>query len=92
MADALSRKPEGSYAYLETVYLPLLIDFKSLAVQLQVADTGTLLASFYVSPLLVDQIKEGHKQVSEMIKLREEIEGGRKPKFQIRYDGVIVRV
>ena len=58
---------------------------------MQVVDTGTLLASFYVRPLLVDQIKEGQKQVSEMIKLRAEIEGGRKPEFQIRDDGVIVR-
>ena len=57
---------------------------------MQVADTGTPLASFYVSPLLVDQIKEGQKQVSEMIKLRAEIKGGKKPEFHIR-DGVIVR-
>ena len=91
VADALSRKPKGSYAYLQTIYLPLLIELRSLGVQLQVADTGTLLASFYVSPLLVDYIKEGQKQVSEMIKLRAEIEGGRKPELQIRDDGVIVR-
>ena len=91
VADALSPKPEGSYAYLQTVYLPLLIELRSLGVQLQVADTGTLLASFYVRPLLVDQIKEGQKQVSEMIKLRAEFEGGRKLEFQIRDDGVIVR-
>ena len=91
VADALSRKPVGSYAYLQTVYLPLLIKLRSLGVQLQVADTGTLLASFYVRPLLVDHIKEGHKQVSEMIKLRAEIEGGRKPEFQLIYGGVIVR-
>ena len=91
VADALSRKPEGSYAYLQTVYLPLLIELRSLGVQLQVADTRTLLASFYVRSLLVDQIKEGQKQISEMIKLRVEIEGGRKPEFQIRDDGVIVR-
>ena len=58
---------------------------------MQVADAGTLLASFYVRPLLDDQIKEGHKQISEMIKLRAEIEGGRKPEFQIRHDSVIVR-
>ena len=58
---------------------------------MQVADPGTLLASFYVRPLLVDQIKEGQKQISEMIKLRAEIEGGRKPKFHIRHDGLIVR-
>ena len=91
MADALSRKLEGFYPYLQTIYLPLLMELRSLGVQLQVADTGTLLASFYVRPLLVDQIKEGQKQVSEMIKLRAEIEGGRKPEFQIRDDGVIVR-
>ena len=34
MDDALSRKPEGSYAYLQTVYLPLLIELRSLGVQL----------------------------------------------------------
>ena len=44
-----------------------------------------------VRHLLMDQIKEGQKQVLEMIKLRAEIEGGRKPKFQIRDDVVIVR-
>ena len=49
------------------------------------------MASFYVRPLLVDQIKEGQKKVSEMIKLRAEIEGGRKLEFQIREDGIIVR-
>ena len=65
VADALSRKLEGSYAYLQTVYLLLLIELRSLGVQFQVADTGTLLASFYVRHLLVDQIKEGQKQVSE---------------------------
>ena len=91
VADALSRKPKGSYAYLQTVYLPLLIELRSLGVQLQVANTGTLLASFYVRPFLVDQIKERHKQVSEMMKLRAEIEGGRKPEFQIRDNGIIVR-
>ena len=81
MANALSRKSEGSYAYLQMVYLPLLMELRSLGVQLQVADTGTRLASFYVCPLLVDQIKKGQKQVLEMIKLRAEIEDGRKPKF-----------
>ena len=91
VADALRRKPKGSYAYLQTVYLSLLIELRSLGVQLQVVDPGTLLASFYVCPLLVDQIKEGQKQISEMIKLRVEIEGGRKPEFQIKHDGVIVR-
>ena len=87
----LKSETGGFLCYLQTVYLPLLIELRSLGVHLQVADTGTLLTSFYVRPRLVDQIKEGQKQVSGMIKLRAEIEGGRKPKFQIRDVGVIVR-
>ena len=63
VADALSWKSEGSYAYLQTVYIPLLIELRYLGVQLQVADAGTLLESIYVRPLLVDHIKEGQKQV-----------------------------
>ena len=39
----------------------------------------------------MDQIKEGQKQVLEMIKWRAEIEGGGKPEFKIRDDGVIVK-
>ena len=81
VADALSQKQEGSYAYLQKVYLPLLIELRSLGVQLQVDDTRTLFTSLYVRPLLVDQIKEGQKQVSKMIKLRADIKGGRKPEF-----------
>ena len=61
VVDGLSRKPKGSYAYLQTVYLLLLIELRYLGVQLQVADTGTLFASFYDRPLLVDQIKDGQK-------------------------------
>ena len=91
VANALSQKPEDAYACLQTVYLPLLIELRSLGGKLQVANTRTLLASFYFHHLLVDQIKEGQKQGSEMIKLRAEIEGGKKPEFQIRDDGIIVR-
>ena len=34
VADVLSRKPKGSYAYLQIVYLPLLIKLRSLGVRL----------------------------------------------------------
>ena len=91
VADALSSKPEGSYAYLQTVYLPLLIELRSLGVQFQVADTGTLLASFYVHSFLVDQILVGQSQDPQMIKLKEEIEKRKKAEFQIRDDGMIVK-
>ena len=67
------------------------MDLRALGVILEVEDSKALLATFHVRPLLVDQIKEGQKRVPKMIKLRAEIEGGRKPEFHIRDDGVIVR-
>ena len=58
---------------------------------LEVEDSGALLATFHVRPLLVDQILAGQSQDPQMIKLKEEIEKGKKAEFQIRDDGMIVK-
>ena len=58
---------------------------------LEVEDSGTLLAIFHVRPLLVDQILVGQSQDPQMIKLKEEIEKGKKAEFQIRDDGMIMK-
>ena len=72
-------------------YLPLLVDLRALEVILEVEDSGALLATFHVRPLLVDQILVGQSQDPQMIKLKEEIEKGKKVEFQIRDDGMIVK-
>ena len=72
-------------------YLPLLVDLRALGVILEVEDSGALLATFHVRPLLVDQILAGQSQDPQMIKLKEEIEKGQKAEFQIRDDGMIVK-
>ena len=56
---------------------------------LEVKDLGALLATFHVRPLLVDQILVGQSQDPQMIKLKEEIEKGKKAEFQIRDDGIV---
>ena len=43
-------------------YLPLLVDLRALGVILEVEDSGALLATFHVRPLLVDQILVGRSQ------------------------------
>ena len=91
VADALSRRPESSLSHMRTGYLPLLVDLRALGVILEVKDSGALLATFHVRPLLVDQILAGQSQDPQMIKLKEEIEKGKKVEFQIRYDGMIVK-
>ena len=91
VADALSRRPERSLSHMRSGYLPLLVDLRALGVILEVEDLGALLATFHVRPLLVDQILVGQSQDPQMIKLKEEIEKGKKAEFQIRDDGMIVK-
>ena len=59
IADALSRRPESSLSHMRSGYLPLLVDLRALGVILEVEDSGALLATFHVRPLLVDQILVG---------------------------------
>ena len=54
-------------------YLPLLVDRRALGVILEAEESGALLATFHVRPLLVDQIQVGQLQDPQMIKLKEEI-------------------
>ena len=91
VADALSRRPESSSSHMRSGYLPLLVDMRALGVIMEVEDSGALLATFHVRPLLVDQILVGQSQDPRMIKLKEEIEKGKKAEFQIRDDDMIVK-
>ena len=74
VTDALSRRPESSLFHMRSGYLPLLVDLRALGVILEVEDSGALLATFHVRPLLVDQILAGQSHDPQMIKLKEEIE------------------
>ena len=58
IVDALSRKPTGSISHLKDVYLPRLVELRSLGVRLDLTDTGALLATFHVRPALIDRIRE----------------------------------
>ena len=86
VADALNRQPDSSLSHMRSCYLPLLVDLRALGAILEAEDSGALLATFYVRPLLVDQILAGQSQDPQMIKLKEEIETGKKVEFQIRDD------
>ena len=67
------------------------MDLTTSGVILEVEDSGALLATFHVRPLLVDQILVWQSQDPHMIKLKEEIEKGKKVEFQIRDDNMIVK-
>ena len=58
VADALNRKSTGSISHLKEVYLSRLVELRSLGVRLELNDTGALLATFHVRPVLIDRIRE----------------------------------
>ena len=91
VADALSRRPRSSLSHMRSGYLPLLVDLRALGVILEAEDSGSSLATYHVRPLLVDHILAGQSQDPQMIKLKEEIEKGKKVEFQIRDDGMTVK-
>ena len=58
VVDAVSRKSTGSISHLKAVYLPRLVELRSLGVRLEWTDNGALLATFHVRPVLIDRIRE----------------------------------
>ena len=90
VADALSRKPMGSISHLKAVYHPRLVELRSLGVRLELTDTGALLATFHVRPILIDRIRELQTHDSTVIKLKREVEFGQLKGFSVRADGTLM--
>ena len=57
VADALSRKSPATLAHIHSTYVPLLMDVKTLGLNLDYDSHRALLVSFVVRPSLVDQIR-----------------------------------
>ena len=90
VADALSRKSTSSISHLKVVYLPRLVEFRSLGVRLELIDNGPLLATFYVRSILIDRISELQTQDSIVIKLKREAKSGQLKGFLVRADGTLM--
>ena len=54
VANAVSKKSSATLAYIQTAYVPLLMDMKTLRLNLDYDGYRALLASFVVKSLLVD--------------------------------------
>ena len=90
VADALGRKSTGSISHLKAVYLHTLVELRSLGVRLELTDTGVLLATFHVRPILIDRIRELQTQDPTMIKLKREAESRQLKGFSVRADGTVM--
>ena len=68
MADALSRKYLVTLAHIHIAYVPLLIDFKTLGINLDCDYHGALVANFVVRLTLIDQIRVKQMQNNDMVR------------------------
>ena len=90
VADALSRRPMSSISHLRVVHLPRLIELRSLGVRLELTDSGALLATFQVCPVVIERIRELQIQDPQIVKLRGEVESGQRGGLSLREDGIVV--
>ena len=68
VAYALSQKSFITLAHICTAYVPLLLDLKTLEVNLDYNCSGALVENFMVRPTLVDQIRGKQMQNDELVK------------------------
>ena len=68
VADALSWKSFVTLTHICIAYVPLLLDMKTMGINLDYDGYGTLLASIVVRPTLVDQIRRKQIQDDELVK------------------------
>ena len=70
VVNALDRKPTCSISHLKAMYLPRLMELSSLGVRLEFTNTGALLATFHVHPVLIERIRELQTQDPTVIELK----------------------
>ncbi|EOY26465.1 Uncharacterized protein TCM_028160 [Theobroma cacao] len=90
VGDALSRKSLSSLASLQNSYIPMLLEMKSLGIQLSNSEDGTVLASFVVRPLLLKQIKELQKYDDELKWEVQKLRDGETNEFRLGDDGILM--
>ncbi|EOY31685.1 Uncharacterized protein TCM_038736 [Theobroma cacao] len=86
VADALSRKSSSSLATLRSSYFPMLLEMKSLGIQLNNGEDGTLLSSFVVRPSLLNQIRELQKFDDWLKQEVQKLQDGKASEFRLSDD------
>ncbi|WRX13019.1 Reverse transcriptase [Theobroma cacao] len=90
VADGLSRKSSSSLATLQSSYFSMLLEMKSIGIQLNNGEDGTLLVSFVVRPLLLEQIRELQKFDDELKQEVQKLHDGETSEFRLSDDGTLM--
>ena len=89
MVDTLSQKSSPILAHICTTYVPLLLDLKTLGINLDYDYNGALVAKFLVRPTLIDHIRGKQMQDNDLVR-QVQIMNGKIGENFITQDGVIM--
>ena len=67
VADALSQKFSITLAHIRIAYVPLLLDLKTLGINLDCDYNGGLVTNFVVRQTLIDRIRGKHMQDDDLL-------------------------
>ena len=90
IVDVLSQKSSAFLAYIRTAYVPILMEMRTLGLDLSYDGYGALLASFVVRTSLVDQITGRQMQDEKLvIEIQKIMNGEISEGFNITQDGML---
>ena len=85
----LSQKFSATFVHIRTAYVPLLLDLKTLGINLDYDYNGALVAKFLVRPTLIDHIRVKQMQDNDLVR-QVQIMNGKIGENFITQDGVIM--
>ena len=88
VADALSRKPRGTLAFLTSIDPFLLRELEKLQIEEILPGDSAGLAALQISSSIVEKIQEGQQKDPELVKLSQKVEEGSTPDFTLK-EGVL---
>ena len=87
VADALSQKSSGFSIALLTTQNEIIKDLERMGLEIFMGDSQVFMASLTIQPTLIEKIKSSQVDDAQIVKIIEEVQEGKRPRFNVPNDG-----
>ena len=87
VADALSQKSSGFSIALLTTQNEIIKDLERMGLEIVMGDSQVFMASLTIQPTLIEKIKSSQVDDAQIVKIIEEVQEGKRPRFNVPNDG-----
>ena len=87
VADALSQKSSGFSIALLTTQNEIIKDLERMGLEIVMGDSQVFMASLTIQPTLIEKIKSSQVDDAQIAKIIEEVQEGKRPRFNVPNDG-----